>query len=520
MAKHENVGVMPLFAADNSPVKIDDLRHRRTDELVIALVGPVGSGCSKSAEIIMKTLSSVYKYDEVAYYKVSDTISDSAPLVGMVAPGGATGSDRAKLLQDIGNKLRQRFMDDYLAAKVIERIAEHRHKKGGFQASAEGNLIPEPKRWAHVVDSLKNPAELSLLREVYGDMLWVVGVFAPEDIRKDRLKNLERWEEKKLADLIARDNKEAWHFGQGVRDTFFQADFFIRNDGENDQALTATIKRHLEVIFGVPVHTPSRDESAMYAAHAAASQSACLSRQVGAALVSDAGDLLGVGWNDVPKYKGGLYTFEDGPDDHRCFKWGGKLCHNDEHKTLLYKAIFDELNADELLKDGISLRDATEAVRRTDIKQLIEYSRAVHAEMAALIDVARGAKSGLVGATLYCTTYPCHSCARHLVAAGVKRVFYIEPYPKSLATELHRDATTDNVKEADKKMLLQQYEGVAPQNLLRLFKPHAPNRKDAGGRLVDFSHEKAQPLGSISVDDFSTHEKRVLSRLKTLETPR
>jgi cytidine deaminase len=43
-------------------------------------------------------------------------------------------------------------------------------------------------------------------------------------------------------------------------------------------------------------------------------------------------------------------------------------------------------------------------------------------------------------ATLYTTTFPCHQCARLIVTAGIRRVVYIEPYPKSRALELHRDA--------------------------------------------------------------------------------
>lgn len=38
------------------------------------------------------------------------------------------------------------------------------------------------------------------------------------------------------------------------------------------------------------------------------------------------------------------------------------------------------------------------------------------------------------------TTFPCHYCARHIVAAGIYEVQYIEPYPKSKALQLHADA--------------------------------------------------------------------------------
>jgi deoxycytidylate deaminase len=501
----------------NSPVEIDDIKARRTAELVIAFVGPVGSGCSTSAQIISKILKDTYKYDEVVYHRVSELIEESSKNVGQVFDATLIGAERVDRLQDIGNKLREKFFDGYLIAKIVERIASFRLQKGGFSNSAAESLIPEPRRWAHIIDSLKNPSELNLLREVYGDILWVIGVFAPEETRRERLLTNQKWEAPQFRALVEKDNKQEWHYGQGVRDIFFQADFFVRNDGDNDVGLTKTLSRHLDVIFGMPVQTPMVDESSMYAAYAAASRSACMSRQVGAAIVAQNGEVIGIGWNDVPKFGGGMYDHEDGEQDNRCFKWGSKFCHNDARKDSLYRDVYDALKSH--LKDNFSFDEALGVLQKTDVKQLIEFSRSVHAEMGALVSVARGHKAGLVGSTVYCTTFPCHSCARHLIAAGVRRVVYIEPYPKSLALELHRDAASVATGDAGKKMVMEQYQGVSPRNLLRLFKQIELKRKGAGGKLVDFLPGKVQPLGSVSVDDFSTHEMRVLARLKELESP-
>ena len=45
------------------------------------------------------------------------------------------------------------------------------------------------------------------------------------------------------------------------------------------------------------------------------------------------------------------------------------------------------------------------------------------------------------------TSFPCHFCARHIVSAGVYEVQFIEPYPKSLALELHEDAIETDPRE-------------------------------------------------------------------------
>ena len=69
----------------------------------------------------------------------------------------------------------------------------------------------------------------------------------------------------------------------------------------------------------------------------------------------------------------------------------------------------------------------------------LEYGRTIHAEMSAISDAARLGRA-LKGTILFCTTFPCHMCAKHIVAAGISEVIYLEPYPKSLAGELHGDS--------------------------------------------------------------------------------
>ena len=59
--------------------------------------------------------------------------------------------------------------------------------------------------------------------------------------------------------------------------------------------------------------------------------------------------------------------------------------------------------------------------RKTRIKALVEFSRSVHAEMDALISLARSGTKLPAGSNLFTTTYPCHSCARHIVSAGIER---------------------------------------------------------------------------------------------------
>ncbi len=497
---------LPHNISPTSSEENDTFATRRTDEIVVALVGPIGAGASTCAQLISEILREDYSY-EISFYKMSDIINSCAELVGESAVK-AVGADRISSLQELGNSIRKEFGLAFLSEKCVERIAIAR-TDGGYQKVNEA-LVPTGRRCAHIIDSVKNPSEVRLLRDVYGDMFWLMAVNAPEEVRRARLqyKGVER---EKLDDVIVRDEGEKVTYGQNVTDTAQLADFFIRNDEDKDERLRNSIKRYFDIIFGVNVLTPTTDESAMYHAVSAGAKSACLSRSVGAAIYSEKGELISVGWNDVPKFKGGLYTADDGLKDNRCHVWGDKICHNDYHKNRLYEQIIVRLGEAVEVPEGISA-EMLRILSGTDLRNLIEFSRAVHAEMEAILSAARKGSSSLERATMYVTTFPCHACARHIVASGIQRVIYVEPYPKSLALKLHADAVSIRESDMGSKLVFLQYEGVAPKNHIRLFK-HGNERKEQG-KLVVKERKKARPVYQPAIDGFATNEQLVVRCLK------
>lgn len=484
-----------------------DLESRQTPELVVGLVGPVGSGVTTTGGALMKEFRDRYAY--VAHpIRVSDIIKERAEELGEKIP--TEGADRITVLQRIGSEARKQFSHAYWAEKCIEKIAIYREQNDGYRDGPSGR-VPLPKRLVHVVDSLKNPAEAELFRKVYGDNFWLVGVFAPENVRKQRLHQTDHAALQRVMDT---DDEEGVTHGQRVAQTMHLADFFVRNDGQNDDRLRIAIARYLAILFNVDVQTPTQDEEAMLGAMSAAAGSACMSRQVGAVIYTKSGELIGTGGNDVPKYRGGLYSSGDGTNDHRCYKWDGKICHNDARKQMLYREIFETLKKENLLSDAAQFEAVERTLSRTDLKNIIEYSRSVHAEMEAIVSVARGNKSGLVGATMYVTVFPCHSCARHIVASGIERVIFIEPYSKSLALELHSDSVSQ-ADDAVGRVPFLQYEGVAPKNVIRLFKNGVERKRN--GKLVEGFPSKAHPVFPSPLDGFTRREQIVVDKIKNLE---
>ncbi|MBW4975316.1 hypothetical protein KZZ08_16920 [Roseovarius mucosus] len=502
----------------------NDVKDRRSQELVFALVGPLGSGCTTVANEIHKLLKNEYLYFVPRLITISDFIRDGLRKKGKQLPSRDTGLDKyITSMQDAGNELREEYGTTYLIEKAIESIHTDRKRAGGFN---DGIILP--KRIAYIIDSIKNVDEAELLRSVYGESLVLIGVFAPDSIRNKRLK-IKESKKQSFVEILKRDQGEEASFGQKTRKVFTNSDFFICNDADLYR-LNEKIERFVELLFDVGVHTPTRDEAAMYKASSVAANSACMSRQVGAAIVSSAGEFIGVGWNDVPKFGGGLYNEDDrylGIQDNRCYNWADGECHNEMRRMEIITDVVQKIVGAGLLKKGKGSDDVRSAIGGTRIKDLIEFSRSIHAEMEAIVSVAREGKHSLVGATLFTNTYPCHNCARHIVAAGIKKVVYIEPYLKSLATQLHNDAITEvphdidddgnRLKEplAQTKVFFQQFDGVAPKNFLKLFRPIA-ERKENGRRRVD-DKTKVVPMLTIPLDGPATYETKVVADLAIKE---
>ena len=351
--------------------------------------------------------------------------------------------------------------------------------------------------------ALKNPAELKRLRQVYGDLLWVVTVFSTEEVRLKRLID-HGLQEEVARHAMKRDYEEEEKSGQKVSKIAHQANYFIRNSSDLKDNLNKPIDRFLETIMGIKLHTPDNYEKGMMEASSAAVRSACLSRQVGAAVYDQFGQLLGIGCNDVPKFKGGLYN--EGEDDHRCFHWKDKECHNDRKKLSLAKRVAEAIgngSSDQITQ--------VSEILELGVGNLIEFSRSVHAEMEAIVSVARLGAGSLLGGTLYTTTFPCHNCARHIVAAGIVKVVYVEPYSKSLALELHSDSIS--VDEAcSTKVRFVQYQGFAPRTSIRLFSSVGKERK-VGGKYVETSVEDAVPIFASPLDSYTTSENLIIQEL-------
>src|SRR5207253_5518645 len=106
---------------------------------------------------------------------------------------------------------------------------------------------PAPNR-TYSVRSLKHPAEVERLREIYPQGFYLIGVHADEQRRFKYLTVDKRIRPNRANELMDRDEDEHVRHGQRVRDTFHLSDFFLRIDGHDDH-LKYSLWRILDLLF-------------------------------------------------------------------------------------------------------------------------------------------------------------------------------------------------------------------------------------------------------------------------------
>lgn len=136
---------------------------------------------------------------------------------------------------------------------------------------------------------------------------------------------------------------------------------------------------------------PTWDEYFMKITHLVAERSTCLRRKVGAVIVKDK-RIISTGYNGAPR--GLAHCLEIG-----CMREQLGIPSGKRH----------------------------------------EMCRGAHAEQNAIIQAASSG-IGMEGATMYCTTAPCSTCAKMIINSGIKRLVLGGRYPDQLGEDLIREA--------------------------------------------------------------------------------
>ena len=146
-----------------------------------------------------------------------------------------------------------------------------------------------------------------------------------------------------------------------------------------------------------PRERPSWSEYFKEIAHLAARRSTCMRRQVGAVVVKDK-RILATGYNGSPS--GVAHCTEAG-----CIREELGVPSGERH----------------------------------------ELCRGLHAEQNAVVQAAIYGVS-ILGADIYCTNFPCVICAKMLINARIRKIWYVEGYSDMLSSELLGEAGIEVVQ--------------------------------------------------------------------------
>ena len=485
-------------------------RDNPKPEFVIGLCAPAGTDLQLANETIENYLSS-FKY-KTCSIRVSDLIrSWCSPEVDAVI-ANSKHDKKVRYLMNAADVFRKHVGAGSATIPLIcNRI---RNLRQGYLLSRDCDFQHdrvELYNHCFIINSLKHPDEVEMLRMIYGEKFVLLSVF--DDFEQRRLKIAKDIAQSESsaspsefvprAEALIRldEQRPGTDIGQNLSQTFHLADYFVKMGSSYKDSF----ERFIDLIFGSPFITPTIDEMSMYEASAIALRSADLSRQVGAVIVNENGAVIAKGCNEVPQPGGGAFWPEYGDNDNRDYKDNQDF--NSVKKVEIVKEFVRLLAVNKSNRSKTSAKSVDRIVdelfngklkkefKELRISNLIEFGRVVHAEMHAICEAAsRGAS--IKDQILYSTTFPCHMCAKHIMAAGLKKVVYIEPYPKSLTSQLYPREIRMNGLPRDSEPFENAiefcaFEGAAPRIFRSLFEMR--RRKNSSGYSTPMDKTSALP---------------------------
>jgi len=438
--------------------------------LILGFTGSLGSGCTFLAEGVADKLG-----EHGHYYRLSRSLREEAEK-RRIEP---TVSN----LQTLGDTIRLEQGNSILAKRCLDKI----------KTEDQESRFTEKDDTVLLIDGIKNGGEVKYLRQFPN--FYLISVHADQSIRQERLvgdsapeTRFKTKEEFLLADR--RDEQEDLPHGQEIKRCNYLADIIVNNitslppakQRERDEFFNAFINDYIypmrKIRKGEEAHDrpPKMEETLMTMAYCASKRSSCLKRKVGAVIAyirkikdvypnanHESGEkdlpfqIVSSGYNDVPA--GIACVFSEWQGCYRdsllesharivkaCPNCGEKLpdmiaCAHcgTEHgiRALQCEMCRGDLLADyECAKCEFKVFSVCLPGKEAAPGKLLDMCRALHAEENAILGLSGISKGGVGELVLYTTTFPCNLCANKIIAAGIRTVYYAEPYTMKESREL------------------------------------------------------------------------------------
>jgi deoxycytidylate deaminase len=449
--------------------------------IILGFTGSIGSGVTFVSKGFKQHLGENGRYFELSKYITNKLKKERE----------TQREPTIKQKQDYGNKLRYIYGNSVLVNMCLQNLRISERKK----SFTDDTII--------LIDGIRNDGEVRSLRAFPN--FYLVSVHANEDVRINRLvgdeasrRLFDTKEEFKVAD--ERDRQEDKKTGQQVNKCNYLADIIINNDDirqdgtdRKRQFFSEMVEKYIPTMKAIregkrpPDHPPAINEILMTMAYGMSQRSSCEKRKVGAiiAYISEYKKLeekikrpednirfkiVSSGYNEVPL----------GTDPCKLGQYG--MCYRDHIKRQLAKEIKFCPNCGKKIPTGISasfkkfseykcskcktvILEKYLPGRVKSAGRLLDICRALHGEETAILGLEKVIESSQEKLQdrgkliLYTTTFPCNLCANKIVEAGIKCVYYSEPYAEEESKNILVNAGVDVIK----------FEGVKSTAYFRLY---------------------------------------------------
>ena len=508
----------------------------KIQEIVIGLVAPIGTDLDLISTKIEQCVKSYqHTFKEI---KISEDFINFNNLTDKYFPENNSFENynefqKMFIKMQAGSEIREKSKyNGILSRLAIDKIANFREKLLHDNEDSKKIIV-------YLIRQLKRKEEIDVLRSVYSDSFIQLSVQdSEENIFKSLKHRLSKNHslsvskeiggkystnnncfnsiilEEQVHTLIRKDFEESDPFykkkkcGQNISSCFDKANYFM-HCGLPNFSISDQVKRFCELLFSNPFIQPTYDESFMFHAFGQASRSMDISRQIGAVIVNKNNEIISVGCNDVNGL--GHPLSQESKDDIKSFDYSKGENFNTKQREIMADKTLS------LLKDKIGKISTLDSDELKDslVKtfNIIGYHRTLCGEMSAIMDAARRGVS-IRNATIYSTTFPCHLCMKHIIASGIDKVIFIEPYPKSKTEDMFDDFVNQSVDcKCNDKVNIVPYVGVSPRSYL--FAYTATSRKNK--TIHNFNYEIPRHIKYKYSFFYQIQEQSIISHLNEIK---
>ena len=323
-----------------------------------------------------------------------------------------------------------------------------------------------------VIDSIRNSMEGLFLKERY-TAFYLVSVH-DDDNREEHFKQkvcesvattiIEQEKQKKKIELMHNslmhlmdietkneDFEDGKFHSPNVGQCISDAEIHISNVSEiNPEAvefhtMAEQWMKYSSLILHPGLISPSSEERCMIVAYTAKFNSGCLSRQVGACITNQHHAIRSIGWNDVPygqiscalRELGDIKSLSEVSSPYyqymySQFEIGNKKVYEKSKFSFKEQIDRDYQEIDQLKPclHGLPWSYCFKSLHnRYEGEKNQVFTRSLHAEENAMIQMAKYGGEALINGIIYVTASPCELCAKKLYQIGVRKIVYIDPYP-------------------------------------------------------------------------------------------